>query len=140
MRWRLRAAYLGIALAILFLGLASRTDVARDLHGSIRSYAGDTLWAMEIFFALALLRPLGSIRGRALAAGVLSFAVELSQLYRAPWLDELRRVPPGSLLLGQGFLASDLVCYAVGIALAAALELRVRSAVLGTIEGSRVET
>ena len=48
-----------------------------------------------------------------------AFAVEISQLCHAGWLDALRGTLPGRLVLGQGFLFSDLFCYTFGICLAA---------------------
>ena len=39
-----------------------------------------------------------------------------------PWLDALRATTLGALVLGQGFLWSDIVCYAVGVMLAAILD------------------
>ena len=45
---------------------------------------------------------------------ILSIAVELSQLYHAPWIDSIRQTTLGGLILGFGFLWSDLACYAVG--------------------------
>ena len=52
-------------------------------------------------------------------------------MVQAPWLDALRATLFGRLVLGQGFLWSDLVCYAAGIAIGvvAELALRVRRAV-----------
>jgi len=85
-------------------------------------YAGDTLWAAVVFWLLALLAP--RQRTMSLAAGTTAIActVEVSQLYRAPWLDGLRSSQVGALVLGQGFQWSDLVCYAIGVGLAAALD------------------
>ena len=53
------------------------------------------------------------------------------QMVQAPWLDALRATLFGRLVLGQGFLWSDLVCYAAGIAIGvvAELALQVRRAV-----------
>lgn len=52
----------------------------------------------------------------ALTAGLLfCFAIEFSQLYKAPWINELRHTLFGRLVLGEGFLWSDLLCYVVGI-------------------------
>ena len=48
--------------------------------------------------------------------------VELSQLYRAPRIDAARATRGGALVLGEGFLWSDLGCYVIGVALAAALD------------------
>src|SRR5207237_49913 len=57
-----------------------------------------------------------------------SCAIEVSQLYHAPWIDAIRRTLPGALVLGYGFLWSDLVCYAAGVALGAGGESAVRRA------------
>ena len=46
-----------------------------------------------------------------------SVAVELSQLYHAPWIDSIRHTTIGGLILGFGFLWSDLACYALGVVL-----------------------
>lgn len=58
----------------------------------------------------------------AIALGI-SFAVELSQLYHAPWINEIRATRLGALARGHGFLWSDLVCYAFGVTAAAAVDL-----------------
>jgi hypothetical protein len=52
----------------------------------------------------------------------IAVAVEISQRYHVPWLDALRASRLGALVLGQGFLWSDIVCYAVGVTLAAVLD------------------
>ncbi len=46
-----------------------------------------------------------------------SVAIELSQLYHASWIDSIRQTTLGGLILGFGFLWSDLACYAVGVVL-----------------------
>ena len=51
----------------------------------------------------------------ALAALLVAFCVELSQLYHAPWIDQLRATRLGGLLLGFSFVGSDLLCYGVGV-------------------------
>ena len=57
-------------------------------------------------------------RAPALAAiaCAIAFSVELLQLYHTPWLNAIRDTLPGRLVLGQGFLFSDLLCYTIGIA------------------------
>lgn len=49
------------------------------------------------------------------AFGVLD---ELSQLWHTPILDAIRSTTIGKLMLGVGFVWSDLVCYAAGTILA----------------------
>lgn len=40
----------------------------------------------------------------------------------APWIHNLRRTSPGALVLGYGFLWSDVACYTVGVALSVTVE------------------
>jgi hypothetical protein len=56
------------------------------------------------------------------AAAVIALAVELSQLAHPAWLDTFRSLPGVGLVLGYDFVASDLVCYAAGIALGLMVE------------------
>ena len=62
----------------------------------------------EPLFLLALLRPASAPGRLLLAALLLSFAVEFSQLYQADWIDALRANRFGALVLGRGFLWADL--------------------------------
>jgi hypothetical protein len=64
---------------------------------------------------------MSTARVAAMALG-LSLLVELSQLYHAPWIDSVRQTTIGGLILGFGFLWSDLACYASGVGLGVALE------------------
>lgn len=104
-----------IALAMP-LGLGSRR-FGRSLPAPVAAYAGDTLWAFVAFLGIGLLRPRASSCAVAIAALLFSAAVETSQLYHAPWIDAVRHTTLGALVLGQGFLWTDLVCYAAGVAL-----------------------
>ena len=54
----------------------------------------------------------------ALICYVLGVADELLQLYHAPWIESIRQTRIGGLILGFGFLWSDIICYAVGIVIA----------------------
>ena len=102
--------------AVVIIGLLSRWDGAW-MPGFVRSYAGDTLWATMVTLGLALIRPGGKPEALALLALGIAFAVEFTQLCRAPWIDAIRATVPGHLVLGQGFLWSDLACYVAGVVL-----------------------
>ena len=52
-----------------------------------------------------------------------SVAIELGQLYHAPWIDSIRQTTLGGLILGFGFLWSDLACYAVGVGLGVMIDV-----------------
>ena len=109
-----------IALGVA-LGLGSRR-YAEHLPGVVAAYAGDTLWAMAVFLGLGLLRPRDST-GRIAALAMLgSILVEVSQLYKAPWIEAIRRTTLGGLALGFDFVWSDLACYAVGVGLGLLIE------------------
>lgn len=113
--------YVAMLVATVLLGLASRR-FGTALPAFIARYAGDALWAMMVMWIYALLWRRVSTARLSAAALVTAYAVELSQLYRAPWIDALRESRVGALVLGQGFLWSDLVCYAAGVALGAILD------------------
>ena len=110
-----------LALAVVILaGLGSRSDWAgAHLPAFVGTYAGDTLWGLMVFLGLGLLFPRGRTAVLATVALTISFGVEASQLYQAEWLNGLRATRLGALILGAGFLWSDLLCYTVGILLGA---------------------
>ena len=56
--------------------------------------------------------------GKAVIALTVCYAIELSQLYKAVWIEAIRQTMPGRLVLGSGFLYSDLLAYAIGTAFA----------------------
>lgn len=111
---RARLLYFGAAVVTALLGLASRR-LGPILPAFVATYAGDTLWALALFWLLGAAWPRASARTRGAAALLVSCAVEVSQLYHAPWLDAIRSTQVGGLVLGFGFLWSDLVCYTVGV-------------------------
>jgi Protein of unknown function (DUF2809) len=117
-----------VALASLTIGagLASRRYPA-FLPAFIARYAGDTLWAAMVFWVLALGWRRARTRELAAIAIAIAFAVECSQLYHAAWIDSIRRTGIGALILGSGFLWSDLICYAVGVGIAAPLDALIAS-------------
>ena len=96
---------------------------AHILPTFIATYAGDTLWALAAFFGFGLILPATSTVRVTLLAMAFSVAIELSQLYHAPWIDSIRHMTIGGLILGFGFLWSDLACYAVGVGLGMLIEI-----------------
>jgi hypothetical protein len=113
---RNRVLYVALACLVVALGLATRryTDL---LPPVVVRYAGDTLWATLVFLALGCFAPRWSSLRIGAVALLVSYSVEVSQLYHAPWIDAIRRTQLGGLTLGFGFLWSDLACYTVGIGL-----------------------
>ena len=131
---RARSLPLYVALACLTIGagLASRRFPA-FLPEFVARYAGDTLWAAMVFWVLALGWRRASTSRLAASALAVAVAVECSQLYRAAWIDSIRETRIGALVLGSGFLWSDLVCYAVGVGLAVVLDKLLAGALRGSL-------
>lgn len=119
---RSRSVYALLLVLTVAAGLGSRRYGAH-LPPFVAAYAGDTLWALSVFLIVALLAPRRPTVWIAAVALALSYADEFSQLYRALWLDAVRATMPGALLLGHGFLWSDLACYTAGVAVGAGAEL-----------------
>lgn len=105
----------------MLLGIGSR-KFAGQLPLFIAEYSGDTLWALMIFLMFGFLFAKYSTARIALFAFIFSFGIEFSQLYQADWLNALRSTKFGGLILGYGFLWSDLLCYSIGIITGVCLE------------------
>jgi len=88
----------------------------------INLYLGDILWALMIFFLFGLLFRNTETRWVTESAILFSFSIEISQLYHSQWIDSLRKTRIGGLVLGYGFLWSDLVSYTVGIGIGVLIE------------------
>ena len=109
---RSRLLYMGLVIIVMALGILSRK--VEGLPEFIEVYAGDTLWAMMVLLGLAFLFNQRSTIWIVVATLIFSFGIEIRQLYHAPWIDAIRATTLGGLVLGYGFLWSDLICYAVG--------------------------
>ena len=120
-----KVVYLFSAIVVLFAGLASRR-YRTHLPSFIGEYSGDVLWALMLFLVVSFVLAGRPIFQRCIVSLVLAFAVEVSQLYHAPWIDGIRNTTLGGLVLGFGFLWSDLVCYLVGVAAGVLLEIVVQ--------------
>lgn len=112
-----RICYAAAAFAAMALGYASRA-LASGLPDFVPEQCGDALWAAMIYFGVRCLRVRKSPLAAFAASLAFCYAIEFSQLYRSDWIDGIRSTVPGSLVLGQGFLAADLLRYGAGIAAA----------------------
>lgn len=119
---RNRIAYALIICFVVIVGLASRR-YSEHLPYFIATYAGDTLWTLMVFLLIGFLFPSLSTLKVAIIALLFSFGIEFSQLYHAPWIDDIRQNRFAALVLGRGFLWSDLVCYSVGVMIGGISEL-----------------
>ena len=78
---------------------------------------GDALWAILVFCLWRIILIKKSLRLVAFISLTHSFLVEFSQLIRWSWLVSFRSTFIGHMMLGQGFLWTDLLAYLIGILL-----------------------
>jgi len=114
-----------MTLGVIGLGLASRRFPGM-FPEAIGKYPGDALWTMMVFFGLAAIRPALSVWRLTICAALISYVVEFSQLYQAPWIKAVRAHPIGHQVLGSTFNWGDLAAYTVGAVLAMLLEAVIR--------------
>ena len=118
---RNRAVYAVLVAATIVVGLASRR-FGHALPAFVADYLPDALYALMAFWLAGLLLPRTGTARVALAAVCFCYAIEMSQLYQAPWINAVRHTTLGGLVLGFGFLWSDIVCYSVGVLFGAGCE------------------
>jgi len=112
---------LAIALVIP-LGLSTRS-AAVPWPALVAEHGGDVLYASMAYLGFRMLRP-GDRPPIALGLAVgACFAIELFQLYQAPWIQAVRRTLPGRLVLGSGFEWVDFARYTAGAVGAWALDV-----------------
>lgn len=104
---RLLKYYLIAGIIVLMLGPLSRKFEA------IPVFFGDGFWTILVFIVLRCLL----LKKNAIAVGVLalllSYAVEISQLYKATWIATIRNSLIGGLILGKGFRWDDMLVYTI---------------------------
>ena len=100
--------FLLIILTIV-IGLLSRH------YRAIPLFIGDVLWALMVYFIMRFLFIRADIIRITIYSLLFCYAIEFSQLYKAPWIDNLRHTLFGRLVLGDTFLRGDLLSYTGGI-------------------------
>ena len=111
---RSRLWLLVYVVAVIALGLASR-EFPSLFPAIFGKYPGDALWALMVFVGLAFVKPTASTAQLSVLAFAISCGIEFSQLYQAPWLNEIRGTTIGHLVLGSTFSWPDTGAYAVGV-------------------------
>jgi hypothetical protein len=92
------------------------------MPGFVVLYVGDVLWGALFFVLFACLRPRASTRRVWCWAVATTELIEFSQLYRGELTDRFRATAAGGLMLGHGFLWSDVLCIALGASAAALID------------------
>ncbi|MGN5651997.1 DUF2809 domain-containing protein [Bacillus sp. Brlt_9] len=111
---RNRLLYALFSIVIIILGLCSR-KLAFALPHLLNEYLGDALWALMIFTGFGFLFPKIETKRVAFISLLFCYGIEVSQLYHAEWIDSIRATTLGGLVLGYGFLWSDIVVYTIGV-------------------------
>ncbi len=106
---------------VLGAGLLWRSHYL-PLSPFVSKYGGDALWALAVFLGAGLCFRHASTLSLGLAALGFAWGIEFSQLYHAPWLDQLRWSLPGRLVLGSTFNPPDLLAYLIGVVCGMAAE------------------
>lgn len=117
----LRIPYLLAAFISILLGLASR-KYSYLIPLFLANNAGDTIWAMMVYFGFRFLFVKKSQSLSVLLSFLFSFGIEFSQMYQGELINQIRSTLLGALILGQGFLTADLLRYTTGIIIAAVLD------------------
>ena len=120
---KLRIFYLSGIAVLIALGLLSRRVKF------VPATCGDALWAMMVYCCFRIVLISKPMIISAVAALITSFAIEFSQMLTPDWLVKIRSTFLGHMLLGQGFLWSDLLAYTIGIAVIYGLTALIRKGV-----------
>ncbi|MGG5737151.1 MULTISPECIES: ribosomal maturation YjgA family protein [Bacillus cereus group] len=122
---RNRLLYAMFTIVVIILGLSSR-KFAFVLPDLLNEYLGDALWALMIFTGFGFLFPKIETKKLASISLIFCYGIEISQLYHAEWIDSIRATTLGGLVLGYGFLWSDLVAYTIGVGVGMLCEFMLR--------------
>ncbi|GLV64393.1 hypothetical protein Bmyc01_30630 [Bacillus mycoides] len=122
---RNRLLYAVFTIIVIILGLSSR-KFAFALPDLLNDYLGDALWALMIFAGFGFLFPKIATKKLAFISLIFCYGIEISQLYHVPWIDNIRATTLGGLVLGYGFLWSDLVAYTIGVGVGVLCEFMLR--------------
>lgn len=122
---RNRMMYSLVLMATIVAGLLSR--IFNDWLPSLLSlYFSDVLWGFMVFVTLALVFKKKSTLQIVIYAVVISFGIEVSLLIDHPILNDLKETTLGGLILEDGFLGTDLICFSVGIIVGFILEMLIK--------------
>ncbi len=106
-----RFSFFVLIIFTIIIGLLSR-----QIKG-VPLFIGDVLWALMVYFIARFLFIKKQVKIIVIGSLLFCYAIEFSQLYKAPWIDSLRHTLFGRLVLGDTFLWGDLLSYTVGVAI-----------------------
>ena len=116
-----RVTYVVLLLITIPVGLAWRM-VPLGLSPFWLKYGGSALWAMALYWLIAVCLPRLSAVGLACLTAAVAAVVEFSRLWSVPAVDAFRLTLAGRLLLGRYFSLNNIAAYWLAIARAALLD------------------
>jgi len=116
-----RVTYAVLLLITIPVGLAWRM-APLGLSPFWFKYGGSALWAMALYWLIAVCLPRLSAVGLACLTAAVAAVVEFSRLWSVPAVDAFRLTLAGRLLLGRYFSLNNIAAYWLAIALAALLD------------------
>ena len=117
-----RLIYLSIIIVTVIAGLLSR-----ELSSVIPFFIGDILWGLAVFLLMRFIFITKPLKFAVIVSSIYACLTEFSQLYEAPWIENIRPTFFGRVLLGETFLWSDILCYLIGIGIGILVELSLRT-------------
>jgi hypothetical protein len=115
-----RITWLVLIVITIIPGLLSRHIAGIPL------FIGDVLWATMIYFGFRFLFIKKPIKFVVILSLAFCYTIEFSQLYQAPWINNIRHTVIGALVLGEVFCWGDLLSYTVGVAIGIGVEVALR--------------
>lgn len=108
---RSRKIYSFLIFITIIFGLLSRSKFIPD---DLYLYLGDYLYTIMYFFIFGFLFPEKDSWKIAVYSILFCYLIEASQFIQASWINHIRSYKIGGLILGYGFLWSDMMCYTLG--------------------------
>jgi hypothetical protein len=115
-----RITWLVLIIITIVLGLLSRRIAGIPL------FIGDVLWATMVYFGFRFLFITKPVKFIVIASLVFCYVIEFSQLYQAPWINNIRHTAFGALVLGEVFCWGDMLSYTAGVAIGFVAEVMLR--------------
>ena len=115
-----RITYFILIITTIILGLLSRHIAGVPL------FIGDALWGLMVYFIVRFMFTRWTLKWVAIASLLFCYAIEFSQLYQAPWINNIRHTVLGGLILGETFLWGDMLSYTAGVCIGILIENLIR--------------
>lgn len=118
---RNRLFYLLLFFLVVISGFLTKV-YAEELPHPLDAYIGDSLWGLMVFIIFGILFKYNKTVTNFLISLIFSFGIEFTQLIQHPLLDSIRDTTLGHLILGDTFVATDLIFYSIGILMGVVIE------------------